>query len=86
VREIMRDNEWNSETEKNRFEECHVISGVTPEKGHLTPEIKIANEIICDHVWDLISVTCSKWYIRKALFILGVQPLDLSPLSHCQLA
>jgi hypothetical protein len=26
--------------------------GVRPEKGHLTLEIKVANEIICDHVWD----------------------------------
>jgi hypothetical protein len=54
---------------KNRFEECQVASGARSEKGHLTPEIKIANEIVCDHnVWDKlyppISVTCSKWYIR----------------------
>jgi hypothetical protein len=25
-----------------------------------------------------IPVTCSKWYIRKALFVLGAQPLDES--------
>jgi hypothetical protein len=46
-----------------------------PEKGHLAPEVKAANEITCDYVWDklypsLISVTCCKWYIRKALFVL----------------
>jgi hypothetical protein len=35
---------------KNRFEGCQVIPGVRPEKGHLTPEVKIANKIICDHV------------------------------------
>jgi hypothetical protein len=33
-----------------------------------------------------ISVTFSKWYIRKAPFVLGAQPLDMSLLSHCQLA
>jgi hypothetical protein len=31
-----------------------------------------------------ISVTCSKWYIRKAPFALRPQPLDTNPLSHCQ--
>jgi hypothetical protein len=52
--ELMRDDEFNSETnkQKNGFEECHVAPGVRPEKDHLTPEIKIANEIVCDHVWD----------------------------------
>jgi hypothetical protein len=25
---------------------------VRPEKGHLAPEVKVANEITCDHVWD----------------------------------
>jgi hypothetical protein len=40
----MRDNE--------RFEECHVAPGARPEKGHLAPEVKMANEIVCDHVWD----------------------------------
>jgi hypothetical protein len=33
-----------------------------------------------------ISVTCSEWYIRKAPFVLGAQPLDTSLLSYCQLA
>jgi hypothetical protein len=55
-RELMRDNEYNSETnkqtKKNRFEECHIGPGVKPEKGHLAPEVKMANEIVCDHVWD----------------------------------
>jgi hypothetical protein len=23
-----------------------------PEEGHLTPEVNVANEIICDYVWD----------------------------------
>jgi hypothetical protein len=48
----MRDNECNSETNKNRFEECQVAVGTRSEKGHFTPQVKIANEIICDHVWD----------------------------------
>jgi hypothetical protein len=34
------------------FEECHVATGARPEKVHLTPEVKIANDIICDHIWD----------------------------------
>jgi hypothetical protein len=25
---------------------------VRPEKGHLTPEVKMANETVCDHGWD----------------------------------
>jgi hypothetical protein len=51
-REIMRDNECKSETKKVRFVECHIAPGVQPEKDCLTPELKMANEIICDHVWD----------------------------------
>jgi hypothetical protein len=63
-----------------------------PEEGHLTPEVKTSNEMTCDYVWDKlhhpppsISVTCSKWYIRKAPFALRAQPLDLSLLSCCSL-
>jgi hypothetical protein len=41
--------------QKNIFEECHVAPGVRPEKGYLTLKIKIANEIVCDHVWDKLS-------------------------------
>jgi hypothetical protein len=49
----MRDNECKSETNKKTgFEECQVAPGARPDKGHLTPQVKIANEIICDHVWD----------------------------------
>jgi hypothetical protein len=53
-REVMRDNEYISETKqtKNGFEECHVAPGVRQEKGHHTPEVRIANEIVCDHIWD----------------------------------
>jgi hypothetical protein len=72
---------------KTGFEECQIAPGVRPEKGHLAPEVKIANEIVCEHVWDKlyppISVTCSKWYIRKAPFVLGAQPLDVNLLSRC---
>jgi hypothetical protein len=64
------------------------ITWVRPEKDHLAPEVKMANEIVCDHVWDIctlppISVTCSKWYIRKAPFVLGAQPLHVNLLSCC---
>jgi hypothetical protein len=52
-------------------------------------EVNTANEITCDYVWDkmypLISVICSKWYIRKT-FVLGAQSLHSSLLSCCRLA
>jgi hypothetical protein len=52
MREIMRDNECNSETnnKKNGFEEYQVAPGANLEKGHLAPGVKIDSEIICDHV------------------------------------
>jgi hypothetical protein len=91
ARRVKRDNECNRETnrkKKNRFEECHIAPGVRPGKGHLTPEVKMANEIVYDHVWDKlyppISVTYSKWCIRKALFVLRAQSLDVNPLSCFQ--
>jgi hypothetical protein len=50
----MRDNECNSETtnKKTGFEECQVAPGARPDKGHLAPEVRMANEIVCDHVWE----------------------------------
>jgi hypothetical protein len=50
----MGDNEYNSETnkQKKKFEECHIAPGVRPVKGHLTRKIKMANERVCEHVWD----------------------------------
>jgi hypothetical protein len=50
IKEIMRVNECKNETEKNRFEKCHVAPGMRPQKSHLTPEVDVANEIICEHV------------------------------------
>jgi hypothetical protein len=48
----------------------------------------VANAMTCDYVWDKLYSTpspnsgaCSKWYIRKAPFVLRAQPLDMSPLS-----
>jgi hypothetical protein len=55
MRDNGRENECNSETNKqtkNQFEKCQVAPGVRTEKGHFAPEVKIANEIICDHIWD----------------------------------
>jgi hypothetical protein len=48
-REGKGDNEGNSERKKQIWGRS---SGVRPDKGHLIPEVKIANEIICEHVWD----------------------------------
>jgi hypothetical protein len=59
-------------------------------RANLAPDVRVANEMTCNYVWDKlqppISVTCSKWYIRKAPFVLGAQPLDSSLLSRCWLA
>jgi hypothetical protein len=52
ARETVRDNECNSKSEKNRFEECHLAPGIGTEKGYLAPEAKMANKIACDHVCD----------------------------------
>jgi hypothetical protein len=85
----MRDNGCNGKTNKQTKQICKMSSStwVKSEKGHFALEVKIANKIICDQVWENllppISVTCSKLYIRKAPFVLWSQPLDLSPLSHC---
>jgi hypothetical protein len=46
----MRDNECNSKTKKTQI--WGMSPGVRPEKCHLTPEVKMVNEIACDHVWD----------------------------------
>jgi hypothetical protein len=61
-REGKGDNECYRETKKNQS--WRMLPGMRPEKGHLAPLVKVANEIACDHVWDSppphISVTCSK--------------------------
>jgi hypothetical protein len=60
--------------------------GLRPEKGQLTPDVKIANEIVCDHVWDKlypISVTHSKLHIWRDAFVLGGHHWDVNLLSHC---
>jgi hypothetical protein len=43
------DNECYSEREKT---DLGNVTWVRPEKGHLASEVKVANEIACDHVWD----------------------------------
>jgi hypothetical protein len=44
MREIRRDNECSSETNKKPgFEECHSAPGMRPEKGHLAPEVQMVN-------------------------------------------
>jgi hypothetical protein len=37
---------------KNGFKKYHIAPGVRPEKGHLFPDVKMANEIVYDHIWD----------------------------------
>jgi hypothetical protein len=49
-REGKGDNECYSETKKNQA--WGMLLGARPEKGHLTPEVKVANKITCDYVWD----------------------------------
>jgi hypothetical protein len=68
------------QTNKTRFEDCQVVPGVRPEKGHLAPAVKIASEIMCPCMgWAVspISASSSKWYIGKAHFVLGDQPFGL---------
>jgi hypothetical protein len=60
------------------------------DQRRVNSEVKAASEITCGYVWDklypLISITCSKRYIRIAPYVLRAQLLDLSLLSHHQLA
>jgi hypothetical protein len=44
------DNECYSEAKKNWS--WGMLPGVRPEKVHLVPEVKMANEIACDCVWN----------------------------------
>jgi hypothetical protein len=52
MREIMSTTVKQQQQQKTRFEECQVAPGARPEECHLTPEVKVANKIVCDHVWD----------------------------------
>jgi hypothetical protein len=67
---VKGDNECYSEIKKNQSR--GMLSGARPEKGHLAPEVKEANEIAYDYVWDKlyppppnVSITCYRWYRRK---------------------
>jgi hypothetical protein len=57
MREIM--STAVKQQQKSRSEKCHVAPGVRPEKGNLAPEVKMANETVCDHVWDKLYCTPS---------------------------
>jgi hypothetical protein len=46
----MKDNECYSETKKKQI--WGMSPGVRTEKDHLNLEVKVANEIACDHVWE----------------------------------
>jgi hypothetical protein len=76
-RELTRDSECNSETEKSGFEECHIAPGVRPEKGHLTPEVKMANEIVC----DVYGTSCPPAFLKPALNGIYGRPSLSSGLS-----
>jgi hypothetical protein len=45
-----RDNECYNETKNNSS--WGVLPGARPERGHHTPDVKAASEILCDYVWD----------------------------------
>jgi hypothetical protein len=47
---IMRVKECYSETKKNWS--WGMLPGDQGTSGHLAPEVKAANEIACDYVWD----------------------------------
>jgi hypothetical protein len=49
------DNECHSETKENWI--WGMSPGVRPEKGHLTPEVKAANDSTCDYVCDKLCTT-----------------------------
>jgi hypothetical protein len=51
----MGDNECYSETKKKWS--WGLLPGVIPEKGHIAPEFKMANEITCNCVWDKLYPT-----------------------------
>jgi hypothetical protein len=63
--------------QKNRLEECHL--GQEQRRVTLPQRYVTMYGTSCTS----ISVTHSKWYIRKAPFVLGAQPLDENPLSGC---
>jgi hypothetical protein len=78
-RELMRDSATVKQ-KKTGFEECQVAPGVRPEQGHLALEVKMANGKLYP---SPISVTCSKWYIRKAPLFLGFELLSAESLPAC---
>jgi hypothetical protein len=45
---IVRYNECYSKTKKKQI--LGMSPGLKPEKSHFTPEVKVANEIVHDHV------------------------------------
>jgi hypothetical protein len=55
------------------------------DQGRVTSPQRLKQLKTCDYIWDKlyppISVTSSKWYIRKAPFVLSAQPLDMSTES-----
>jgi hypothetical protein len=40
---------------KTGFEEFKIAPGVRPKKVPPSPEVKMANEIVFDHVWDKLN-------------------------------
>jgi hypothetical protein len=75
-----------STTAKQKKTDLRNVTWGETREGSPCPEVKMANEIVCDHGWDKlypISVTHSKWYIRRAPFVLRAQPLGVNLLSRC---
>jgi hypothetical protein len=74
------DNECYSETKK------HQRWGRLPGDQRLEWSMKLHVIMYGRSYTPSISVICSKWYIRKAPFVLRAQLLDLSLVNHCCLA
>jgi hypothetical protein len=55
---------------------------VIPEKGHLAPEVKMAIEMVCDHIWDrLYPHFCSPLYMvyKKSPLCFWGSALECNP-------
>jgi hypothetical protein len=71
----MRDNECNSETKTNGLE-------VRLEKGHLAPEVKITNEIVCNQIW-IIGLPLGGKRRETIVTTFGGETISLGFMEQC---